>query len=596
MLKGFLNTIGYGLEVSWKASKKYTVLRILIKILHSLTPIVGIYVVKEILNALGQGSIGRTDHFIFLIVIYLCVQIITQWMTKLNDYLAQMQENKINYYLTKQVVEKSSTIDLSYFDSPGYYDKLQLMKNNIFYINHIVWSTIGLISSLITFITAFSIMLQFSTFYSIAIVVAYIPIAVFDQLYARKLYNWQITHINDERKMGYITGLLTQKLHAKNIRIFGIAEYLVDIYVSIWTAWFNNRKKIVKKWTLVSLMLSCLPQIFTVFILVEIGINILKGYNNIGDFSLYEGMIGQLIVNVFQITYMIVSLTESRMRCEDFKEFDRWKNEVENTGTVELKQFNSVAFHDVTFTYPGNEYPTIKNLSFEFKRNERLALVGINGAGKTTLVKLILRFYNVSDGNILINGIDVKHYTPESIRSFFSVMFQDYTNYAFSLRENIRISDIARVHTDDDIIEACKLGGADEILKDWDEGLDTYLYKEFVENGRVLSGGENQKVALSRAFYRKADFIILDEPSASLDPESEHLLFEKMIELSEDKGLLLITHRLSNIVLANRIIVIEDGSLIEDGTHAELMNNAGRYAELFRLQAENYVTQANLKD
>jgi ABC-type multidrug transport system fused ATPase/permease subunit len=291
---------------------------------------------------------------------------------------------------------------------------------------------------------------------------------------------------------------------------------------------------------------------------------------------------------IFLIIFSISNISENKIRIKDFREFNQWKSDVEDTGDLELQTIDSIHFCNVSFTYPGNENPTIKNMSFEIDARERVALVGINGAGKSTIVKLLLKFYDVTEGSILINGIDIKRFTQASLRRFFSVMFQDYANYAFTLRENIAISDIKSPSTADKVIEACKKSGVDEIYKDWEKGLNSYIYKEFEMDGKELSGGENQKVALGRTFYRDAEIIILDEPSSSLDPESEYKLFNKMIELCKDKGVILISHRLSNVILAEKILVIEDGKLIEQGTHSELINKNGRYASLFRYQAERY--------
>jgi len=326
----------------------------------------------------------------------------------------------------------------------------------------------------------------------------------------------------------------------------------------------------------------------TVFILLQVGINIINGRGSIGDFSFYSGIIGQLIASTFLIIFSISNISENKIRIRDFREFSGWTSSIENTSGLVLHSIDNICFCNVSFTYPGNENATIKNMSFEIDARERVALVGINGAGKTTLIKLLLRFYDVTEGSIKINNIDIKLYNQASIRRFFSVMFQDYANYAFTLRDNIAISDINTPHTDNKVIEACQKSGVDEIYKDWEKGLDSYIFKEFEMDGKVLSGGENQKVALGRTFYRDAEIIILDEPSSSLDPESEYKLFIKMLELCKDKGALLISHRLSNVIIADRIIVIENGELIEQGSHAELIKKNGRYATLYRYQAERY--------
>jgi ABC-type multidrug transport system fused ATPase/permease subunit len=551
---------------------------------------VAVYIQKLILDVLAGVTkvyyITRT--FIVLIIIYLIIQVLNEGSTKLNDYLHKIHDEKISNNLNLYIINKSSNMDLKFFDSPNYYDKIKLLRLNSNAVNQIIWNLVDCISYIIALFTTFIILVQFNPIYSCIIVLSYLPIAVCDQIYIRKLYDWQVKSTGDERKYEYIASLVSQKIHAKDIRIFGIAEYLIDIYKSLWESWFYKKKRIVKKWSLITIILSSIPQLLTVFILLQVGINIINGINSIGDFSFYSGVIGQLAASVFLIIFSISNISENKIRIKDFREFSGWANSVENTGEIELQSIENIRFCNVSFIYPGNENTTIKNLNLEIAAKERVALVGINGAGKTTLIKLLLRFYDVTEGSILINGIDIKRFTPASIRKFFSVMFQDYANYAFTLRDNITISDIKKQSTDNYIIEACKKSGVDEIYKDWEKGLDSYIYKEFETDGKELSGGENQKVSLGRTFFRDAEILILDEPSSSLDPEAEYKLFKKMIELSKDKGVILISHRLSNVMLAERILVIEGGTLIEQGSHSELIKSNGRYAALFRCQAERY--------
>lgn len=585
----FLNDVVYCLRISFGTSKFYTIIRMGIQILKAVLPVAAVFILKIILDSLVL--IDKTiafSSFITFTLLYMVIQIFTQWMAKLDDYFRQIHEGLIENHITRILNEKASKIDISFFDSPTYYDRIQLLGSNIYAITQMLWNVVSLFSNIIGFITALIIMMQFNVLYTGIIIVSYIPIALCDQIYIKKIYNWQSANVGEQRKMNYVSNLIMQKIHSKNIRIFGLADYLVDIYTGLWKAWFSSRKIIVKKWSTITLLLSTVPEILTILVLVSIGTKIINGQNSIGDFSLYSGIMGQLVASVFVITYNISNIFENEIRIKDYKEFNSWVNKVEGTGRIELRHINGIIFDNVTFTYPGNDSPTLKNLNLKIDKKERIALVGINGAGKTTLIKLLLRFYDVSNGEILINNINIKEYTPESIRKCFTVMFQDYVNYAFTLRENIRISDIERPNKDDDILEACKKSGADQIYRKFENGLDSYIYKEFEESGIELSGGENQKIALGRTFYRNGEFIVLDEPSSSLDAESEYILFKKMFELCDGKGVILISHRLSNVVLADRILVIEEGEMIEQGTHSDLMKKNGRYATLFRYQSERY--------
>ena len=587
--KEFFSDIGFCIKISWDTSKTYTTARICVQIISALLPLVTIYFTKLIFDTLVSNSPDVMSRFVLLLVTYVALQLSFNLCQRIGNYYQQIHDNMLENFLNQFIIKKSSGIDIKYFDQPAYYDKIKLMRTNSAAITKSIWDIVNLVSNIAIFIAAFTILLDYSLFYSLIIVGSYIPIAFCEQIYIKKIYNWQVKNISEERKLQYIADILTQKTHAKEIRVFSIASYFISIYSSIWTAWFSNRKVIVKKWSLISLFLYCIPQIITALFLVNLGFNIITRQNSIGDFSLYSGMITQLLGSMFLMIYSIVQISDSKLKIRDYREYQNWQNTVEDTEGIELISLDTIEFDQVSFTYPGNKEATIKNFSIRISSKERIALVGINGAGKSTLIKLLLRFYDASEGRVLINGIDIRKFTPQSIRKFFSTMFQEYSNYAFTLRENIRLSNIRKQYEDLQIIDVCKRSGVDEMIDGWEKGLDTYLYRLFEEDGRELSGGENQKVALARTFFRDGDILIMDEPSSSLDPESEYKLFRKMVELGEGKGIIMITQRLSNVDIADRIIVIENGELLEQGSHTELINKKGRYAELYRLQADTYV-------
>lgn len=588
----FLLDIGYCINISWKTSKIYTLTRVVFKILLSILPLISIFISSRILNILASNEADAISLFSVFLLVFLLVQLANLCCNKANEYITQIHDELLTNYINRIGIEKAANIDLSFYDSPACYDKLQLMQINSNSIKMILWSIIDLISNTISFLVAFLVLLNYSPIFSILLIISYIPVAVFDHIYIKKLYNWQTKNIGEERKMNYISNLVLKKDYSKSIRIFSISKYLLEKYIDVWKGWFGKRKGLIKKRSLVSLWLSSVPQILTIIVLFDVGKGVINHTNNIGDFSLYSGMISQAVSMILLITYSIVKISEDKLRISDFRDFLKWENKIEGNCGIEVTNINTIEFKNVSFKYPGNIDFTIKDFSLMINAKEKLALVGINGSGKSTLIKLLLRFYDVTSGEILINSLNINKYSLTSLRKCFSVLFQEYPNYAFSARENIIISDLNKKSTDDDIWEACKKSGADTIINRWKNGVDTFLYREFCEEGCELSGGENQKIALARMFYREGGIIIMDEPSSSIDPESEYYLFKKLLHLCENKGVILITHRLSNIVIADRIVVIENGVLIEDGTHEELIAKKGRYAELFQFQAEQYVKRA----
>lgn len=247
-----------------------------------------------------------------------------------------------------------------------------------------------------------------------------------------------------------------------------------------------------------------------------------------------------------------------------------------------------IEFKDVSFRYPSGDHDVLSHCSFTIEQGETVGLVGLNGCGKSTIVKLMCRFYDPSSGEILIDGVSNKEYDIVKLRELFGVLFQDYVRYSFSLRENVALSKLEKKDCDADILRACSQSRID-FIKDWENGIDENLTRRFDRNGKNLSGGQWQRISLARAFFRDAPIILLDEPSASLDPVAEHQIFEDFSKISESKSAVLISHRLSSITLADKILVLENGHIIEQGSHDDLLRRDGRYAYLFNLQASKYI-------
>ena len=284
----------------------------------------------------------------------------------------------------------------------------------------------------------------------------------------------------------------------------------------------------------------------------------------------------------------MANILDNNIRITNFNKFLEWESLLKPCGTKKPESYFTIEFRDVSFQYPGSNKYVLENLNFSINSNEKVALVGKNGAGKSTIIKLILRYYDPTTGKILINGTDIKEYDIEILRKQFTVMFQDYANYAFTIKENITIADMDNKDNDEKVMDSCIKSGAENLISKFDKGIDTYLTGMFEEDGKELSGGEWQKIGLARTFFREGKIVVLDEPSAALDPEAEHYIFKKFSELSEGKGAILISHRLANIIMVDKIIVLDKTRIVEVGTHKELIERKGHYAYLFGLQAEKY--------
>lgn len=587
----WFNTIRFGVSVSFGTSKQYTIIRILIQTAKALLPLGVIAITSRILDILSSpNAINAVLSFSALLILLCVFQIILQLINKVSEYVQQLHDAMLDNFLLMKVLNKTANIDMSFYDSPSYYDRLQHTKINSVVISQMIWNIFDLIACVIAFSISFIVLYKYSALFALVILVSYIPLILYDQVFIKKIYSWQRENLGNERRMSYLSDIITQRAYSNNSKHFGIFEYFIGLYIDIWKFWFSSKKAILQKKYIGLIFLGIIPQLITIFILYNLGLDIIHTTRTIGDFALYSGIISQMISNLFIIVYLVTRISECKMHTRDFVSFLKWGNAVEETGTRSLENISSIEFKNVSFSYPKSTDNILKNLCLRFNADEHFAIVGINGAGKTTIIKLLLRFYDPTEGTILINGIDIKEYTPSSIRNCFSVLFQDYINYAFKIRENITISDLLNKDCECEIADASDKSGVSKMIKNMEKGVDTYLYKTFEDNGKELSGGENQKISLARTFFRERDIMILDEPSAHLDPESEMEMFKKIIKHRKNKGLILITHRISNIVHFNRIIVLENGIIEEDGTHEELMHKNGRYSQMFKIQSKNFLS------
>jgi len=485
-------------------------------------------------------------------------------------------------------MDKVLSADIEVFDNPLYYDKMNSATRDSYAVSNILWSAIDLVSSGISCIGSVIVLCTSNWLFGLLITVACIPAAVVSQKYTKLVYGLSLEQIKGYRKHSYIYNLITSKYYVQDIKLYNIGGYLRDKYTEIWDLLFSERKNLIKKRTFAMVILNILPEIITAYIITTIALNALNGLSTIGDFSLYMGLITTLIGSVNILVSCYLMIYDNRQRIDTFNEFADNTYKSIPDGAMCLKQIETIEFNNVRFLYPSTEKEVLKGISFIINKNEKAALVGINGSGKTTIIKLLLRFYDPTEGEIFINNRNIKEYTLKSLRRQVATYFQNSTNYGFTIKENVALSDIDKESNLSNIEQAIDKSGSWSIVNKSPNGLDSTVYRYFDDEGIELSGGENQSLALSRAFYRNSSMLILDEPSSSLDPEAEARLFDNIREIGKNRMVLFTSQRLSNIHLADKIIVIENGRVIETGTQKELLSFQSRYSELFNLQADKF--------
>lgn len=588
--KEFFCIFFWCLNFSWNASKLYTIIRILGEIITPLLFILSAYWGKIILDILS--SLNRNNELLNKIIILMIILFLTSAfrtiLNKILEYIQFVHDNMILNNISMTFIEKALTVDLEYFDNPSYYDKLTATMRDSNAVINILWNTLKCISSIVTCLSVFFLLSRVNIFYCLITVVAAIPTTIIAANYTKLLYKLSISQVNSQRQMGYYQTMATSKEYAQEIRLFDSKDKIIYRYKKIWEKLFVEKRKIIGKRTFLFSLLMCLPEIVTSVVGIDITINVFKGKSTVGDYSLYTGLISQLWMSISTVIDSVMRIYENRMQIEYIKSLDDFISHICDNGTKDLNTISKIEFRNVTFIYPNTDKPAINNISFTLNKNQKTAIVGLNGSGKTTLIKLILRMYDPTDGMILINDCNIKNYSLSKLRRNFSVYFQDMVNYKLSIKDNFIFVDDNVYNEKQEIEKALKNCQCEDILQNAFDSLETSISKMFDLNGIELSGGQHQKFAIARSLYRCNTALILDEPSSNIDPEAEHKIFETLNELTCDKLVIFTSHRLSNISLADRIIVMENGSIIEDGTQNELLNYKSRYFELFNYQREKY--------
>ena len=588
---GFFSTFFYCLTLSWKASKLYTVVRIASQTLTPILTIVAAFIGKYLLDLL-TGEWPTEDAARTLLLLFACllaISLLRAVSQKIQQYCQSMHDDVVRGRLALIMMDHSLTADLEYFDNPAYHDKLITATRDSMAIATLLWSALSCVSAAVSFLGAFLVLCQANVLYGFLMAGAAFPSSIAAAKYTKSLYHLSLAQINGERQKSYYQGIAVDRDYAQDLRLFNAGESLKNRYSRLWQELFAKRRDMTRRRTVLTCLLDCLPEVVVVLIGANIAFQVLGGTDTVGDYSLYTGLLSQLWAAISLLTHSTMQIYDNQLKIANVKTLRDFHNRIEDKGKKRLDLVESIEFEHVSFTYPGADEPALEEVSFFFRRQEKVALVGLNGSGKSTLIKLILRLYDPDRGVIRINGVDIKEYRLSELRANFSVYFQDMRNYSFTLRDNLTIADEAQKNVEEAAAAALRNSCCEDILKQADRGLDTNLTRFFAPDGIELSGGQQQKLALARAFYRRHTALILDEPSSNLDPKAEKEIFQALQKLTQGKMTIFTSHRLSNVFLADRIIVLERGMIAEDGSQEELLRNKQRYAELFRYQQEKYL-------
>ncbi|MDP9149334.1 MAG: ABC transporter ATP-binding protein/permease, partial [Myxococcota bacterium] len=501
------------------------------------------------------------------------------------------------------ILERAQGLDLTHFEDPEFYDKLTRARREASSRPiALVTESFGLVQSVITLTGYAALLVRFSGWAVLALFAATVPATIAEMRFSKlvfKVRNWRSP---DSRRLLYLEYVLANDEHAKEVKLFGLGTLFLDRYRTLSERFYEEDRRLYfqrAKWT------HALSLVGTAAFYAAYGSMALLAASarlSLGDMTMYVVAFRQGQQAFQSALAGIGSMYEHNLYMSNLWEYLRVASAAASRSprpplvsgtprageTVTAPQAMGIAFEDVGFRYPGKDAWALRHVDLTIPAGESLALVGENGAGKTTLVKLLTRLYEPSEGRILLDGRDLRDWDLAELRRRFGVLFQDYNQYQLKVRENVGVGSVDHLEDEPRIERAVENGGAGELVKGLATGLDAPLGRWF-QDGTELSGGQWQKIALARAFMREeADILVLDEPTAALDAEAEHAVFERFRALARGKTTIVISHRFPTVRMARTIVVLDQGDIVERGTHDELVARKGKYARMFELQAEGY--------
>ena len=608
------------LRLVWDASPGVTAILFAATVVAGVVPATSAYTSKLLVNAVVQGIVVRREQvadsikidlglwhpvfnslnaIIFLAVLQLLIFALIAFLSTTRNITQQLLQNAVSMRIQLMVMEKAASLDLAFYEDPASYDLLRRAQTDSINRPVLMISTaFGLVQTTLTFISMIALLVLVSPLLALIALVSPIPAFIADTRYGRRGYNIARWGSRLLRRMNYLVTLLTTDSYAKEVKLFGLGRYFIDRYRLIGDAYYGaQRRQVVRRYS-IGFLWGNLSTVATSVTYLYVALQAIAGRLTLGDLTLYTTAAQSVQNSIQGILGGFSGMYEHNLYLSNLFELLATKTVLpvpDHPVPVAIPLRGELRFEHVTFAYPGAKENALTDLSFTVDPGETIAIVGRNGAGKTTLFKLICRLYDPVEGRILIDGVDIRDYDPAVLRAQIGGMFQDYVTYQATAAENIGLGNLQNLTDRDAVIRASRQAGSDGLIGGLPQGYDTALGKWF-DAGVNLSGGEWQKVALARAFMRDARILLLDEPTSALDAQAEYDLFERLRSLTRGRTAVYISHRFSTVRRADRIVFLEHGRLVEQGTHEQLMRLNGRYARLFRLQAAAYTGEEVLPE
>ena len=580
------------LHFVWESGPYIVFWNIFIRFVVAFLP-VGIGIIgRYIIDGVNQirMHLPLPQHFWWLVGAEMGLAVITGMLSRSVDYFDSLLADRYTHHVSVEVMRKAAALDVTVYEDPVFYDRLERARVQATDRLAMIQQMGRLIQQSVTAIAFSAVLIRYSPFLLFLLIAGIIPAFLGESHFAFLTYAKNFRQTPMRRQMDYLRQVGGSKEAAKELKLFNLSEYLTNRFSILSHTIFEQNVALNRRRLFWGGLLAIVGQLgyygaygYSIWRTVQ-------GTYSIGDLTLITTAIMQAMGNIQQAFSTASGVADQALFLTDLLAFFEMKPRVESkeNGVKTPRPIRrGFEFRNVSFVYPGTNRRILSDFNFTLQPGERIALIGENGQGKTTLVKLITRLYDPSEGQILLDGVDLREYDLDDLHAEIGVIFQDFMRYEMTARENITVGRIEIPHTQAEVEYAAQKSLAAGVVAKLQGGYDQMLGRRF-EGGVDLSGGEWQKLALARAYLRDAQLLILDEPTAALDARSEMEVFERFAELTAGKMALLISHRFSTVRMADRIVVLEGGRLVEEGNHSQLMALGGRYAAMFEMQAASY--------
>ncbi len=553
---------------------------------------VGKLIVDGVVASIQKGNDPDQVRTVFYyLIIELILFLLSTGINHSRRLIQQLIQLQLANQIRSEIIRKALTLDLAFFEHPDFYDRLQNARREGGYKPvELINDTFQIVQNMITLISFAALMLRFSPWLVLILLATSIPAFIAETRFSEQGFRLLTRRAPETRQINYLSRLLTEDTAAKEIKLFNLGSTLLKRYKTLFDKFFQEDKSLAVRRALVGFSLGLVATLGFYGSYAWIVWRTVQGMISLGDMTLYLSIFRQGQSTFQSILAGVGNIYENNLFMAHYFEFLELKPQMQVATPAEklpASLTRGIEFRGVGFRYPESDEWVLRGIDLKILPGEKIALVGHNGAGKTTLIKLLSRLYDPTEGTILIDGTDIRELDPLDLRQKIGVIFQDFVRYHLPISENIGFGQIEAADRMDKIVDSARKSGADAMIENLPQGYQTMLGRWF-HGGHELSLGQWQRVALARAFMRDAEILVLDEPTASLDAQTEYEIFQHFKELTDGKMAILISHRFSTVRMADRIVVIEGGRVAENGSHEELLRREGIYARLFSMQAEGY--------